>query len=257
MELEGLRIVAALVVVIYHALLIFYPAFFYGIGNNASGHNIRFEDNIYGSPFAGLLSGTFAVGIFFVLSGFVLTVSYFIKKDDNVIKRMAAKRYLRLMLPALASVLIVFVILAFGLNAGMDSTVEKTHSLWLSQLWNFTPSLGGVFTQATQGIFTAPIAGLGYNPVLWTIFFEFLGSFIVFVMALAFGQSRHRWVVYSVSILLLYQTWLLGFILGMILADLYVNRRSIYTLLNSRLTYVLIPVAIFFGGYPSGALITP
>lgn len=257
MELEGLRIIAAVIVVIYHALLIFYPGFFYGIGNSfAVVNNMRFEDNLYANPFAGLLSGTFAVGIFFVLSGFVLTVGYFTKKDDTVIKRMAAKRYLRLMLPALASVLIVFIILAFGLNAGMEGTVEKTQSLWLDRLWGFTPNLWDALVQGTQGIFAGSIAEAGYNPVLWTIFYEFLGSFIVFVLALGFGRSRYRWVAYAIAAALLFQTWLLGFILGMVLADIYVNRRGIITFFNNKLTYLLIPVAIFLGGFPSGEITT-
>lgn len=257
MELEGLRIIAAVIVVIYHALLIFYPGFFYGIGNSfATIHNIRFEDNLYANPFAGLLSGTFAVGIFFVLSGFVLTVGYFTKKDDNIIKRMAAKRYLRLMLPALASVLIVFVILVFGLNAGMEGTVEKTQSLWLDRLWGFAPNLWDALVQGTQGIFAGSIAETGYNPVLWTIFYEFLGSFIVFVLALAFGRSQYRWVAYAVAAALLFQTWLIGFILGMVLADVYVNKREIIAFLNNKLTYLLIPIAVFLGGFPSGEIAT-
>jgi len=237
--------------------LIFYPGFFYGIGNSfATVHNMRFEDNLYANPFAGLLSGTFAVGIFFVLSGFVLTVGYFTKKDDTIIKRMAAKRYLRLMLPALASVMIVFIILAFGLNAGMEGTVEKTQSLWLGQLWSFTPHLWDALIQAAQGIFVNAISDTGYNPVLWTIFYEFLGSFIVFALALAFGRSQYRWVAYAVAAALLFQTWLFGFILGMVLADIYVNKRGIITFFNNRLTYLLIPIAIFLGGFPSGEITT-
>jgi len=88
MELEGLRVIAAIVVVLYHAALIFYPGYFYGVGTPwAPVQNMFLEDNLYQNPLSGLLSGTFAVGIFFVLSGFVLSIGFFQKKDINIIKK--------------------------------------------------------------------------------------------------------------------------------------------------------------------------
>ena len=42
-ELEGLRALAAIVVVVFHALLMFYPAMFYGAEAYRSVHHIHFE----------------------------------------------------------------------------------------------------------------------------------------------------------------------------------------------------------------------
>lgn len=89
-ELEGLRGVAAVVVALYHFLLAFYAIAFFGPAAG-SVQNMRFEDNLYGNPIMVFLSGTFAVGIFFVLSGFVLSIAFFQTKKSEVVKKLATK----------------------------------------------------------------------------------------------------------------------------------------------------------------------
>lgn len=259
MELEGLRVIAAIIVVFYHAALIFYPGYFYGAnGTNpmfAPVQNMRFEDNLYQNPLSALLSGTFAVGIFFVLSGFVLSIGYFKKRESSVIVRMASKRYLRLMLPALASVMIGWTLISLGGAEIVKNAVAVTHSGWLAQLWLTPPNFFDAIWQGTVAMFT--IGQVHYNPVLWTIHHELLGSFIIFGTALIFSSSRHRWIVYAGLIFILANTWLLGFILGMILADLYVNKERFYEILSNKFTYLLILAGIVVGGFPSGPVTSP
>ena len=255
-ELEGLRAIAAAIVVFYHAALIFYPGFFYGVGNSwAPVQNMRFEDNLYQHPLAGLMSGTFAVGIFFVLSGFVLSIGYFKKKDSSVISKLAAKRYLRLMVPAAASVMIAWAVMTLGWSRSMNEVSAVTHSGWLSHLWNVSPDFFRALYQGTVASFTA--GEVYYNPVLWTISQEFIGSFLVFGVALLFSSSKYRWVVYGVLLYVLSNGWLLGFITGMILADLYVHKEVVFKKLNSKWTYLLLLVGVVLGGFPSGELSSP
>jgi peptidoglycan/LPS O-acetylase OafA/YrhL len=251
MELEGLRVIAAAIVVLYHAALIFYPAFYYGVGHAlAPVQNMRFEDNLYQNPISALLSGTLAVGIFFVLSGFVLSVGFFKKEDPASIKRLAAKRYPRLMLPALASILIVCFILLVGGRYFIAHTYSITHSNWLGSLWLVPPDLFAALNQGIAAVFT--VGEVYYNPVLWTIHHEFIGSFVVFGCVLLFASSRYRWLIYVALLYVLSATWLLGFITGMILADIYVHRREWLSRLNNKYGYALLVLGIFLGGYPAG-----
>jgi peptidoglycan/LPS O-acetylase OafA/YrhL len=251
MELEGLRVIVAVVVVLYHAALIFYPGFFYGIGTTlAPVQNMRFEDNIYQNPLSGLLSGVLAVGIFFVLSGFVLSIGYFQRKDPAVIEKLASKRYLRLMLPAAASVMIAWIAIRLGATHQMAEVASVTHSGWLSQLWLVPPHFFSAIWQGVVASFT--IGEVYYNPVLWTIQYELIGSFIVFGVMYAFSSSRYRWVVYGVLLYTFAGSWLLGFITGMVLADLYAHRKGIFEALDRKATYVLLLIGIIIGGYPSG-----
>ncbi|WP_019915138.1 acyltransferase family protein [Paenibacillus sp. HW567] len=71
--LNGLRGVAALVVVFSHYTLSFFPALH--TGNTSDVYN-SFELFVSGSPLNVFYNGSFAVFIFFILSGFVLSYKY-------------------------------------------------------------------------------------------------------------------------------------------------------------------------------------
>lgn len=248
LSLEGLRAVAALIVVLVHATSIFYPAIFYGINSSyATMHNSRFEEWLHGNPLGVFLSGTFAVQIFFVLSGFVLTVSYFTTGKREVLQKMAAKRYLRLMLPALGSILLAWLLLASNLSHQRVAVSLITHSVWLEKLWNFHPHLLDAVAQGIWGVFA--VNAKSYNPVLWTIYYEFIGSFIVLMTAMFFGRLRLRYVVYAFLCVLFMESYLLGFVLGMILADLYSRKLFPFNDIKSG-AWLVLGIGLFMGGFP-------
>ncbi|MBD2845513.1 acyltransferase family protein [Paenibacillus sp. IB182496] len=78
--LDGLRGLAALVVVISHYIQVFYPA-----ALNGKAEQAHFKwDTWYGySPVNLFYNGQFAVCLFFALSGYVLNVKLFDKKLDD------------------------------------------------------------------------------------------------------------------------------------------------------------------------------
>jgi peptidoglycan/LPS O-acetylase OafA/YrhL len=96
---ESIRGLACLAVVFSHLSLSFYPYLHhFSPDDRAHGHWDYF---MHHSPFAFWYSGTAAVFVFFVLSGFVL--SYAILRHDDVprkVTEMAIKRYPRLAIPA-------------------------------------------------------------------------------------------------------------------------------------------------------------
>ena len=140
--LEGLRGVAASIVVLFHGLSMFYPSLVYGTTLGMSAlHHSRLEDFFYGNPLSVFTSGAFAVAIFFVLSGFVLSVGFFNGKGNESVMRIAGKRYLRLMLPAFSSIVLTFLVVGFGLSWLKNDTAAITGSLWLAHLWPQTVSI--------------------------------------------------------------------------------------------------------------------
>ena len=79
--LDGLRGLAAFVVVFHHFILAFYPALFFG--DNATPHlRAGLEAFVSGTPINLLYNGNFAVSIFFVLSGYVLSYKFFVRKKS-------------------------------------------------------------------------------------------------------------------------------------------------------------------------------
>lgn len=215
----------------------------------ASVQHMRFEDNLYANPIAALWSGTFAVAIFFVLSGFVLSIGYFQTGKVDILKKIAAKRYFRLMIPALVSILICYALIALSLSS-MQSAAAIIQSDQLAKAWDFTPSIMTALYDGTVGVF---IGGANsYNPVLWTMAVEFLGSFMVFATLLLFSDSRYRALVYAVLLIALFNTWFMAFIIGMIFADIYTKKRITA---GKRKWYVLVSVlaiSLYLGGYPYG-----
>ena len=247
LALEGLRGVAAIVVVIFHALLIFYEYMVFG-PSVASTQHMGLEDNLFGSPFRIFFAGTFAVAIFFVLSGFVLSIGFLSKGKKIILQKLALKRYLRLMLPALASVMIAWLLITIGFSHNAQAQTI-THSTWLAQMWNFTPNFFDALQQGTWGIFAT--GEDSYNPVLWTMMYEFIGSMVIFFVLSLFGGMKHRWVVYIFLIFLTYQTWYLGFIIGLILAELYVKKWFPFNKPSVKLMVFLLIIGLFLGAFPT------
>lgn len=249
MELEGLRGLAAIVVVVYHAMIMYYPGIAYGHNANlAPVQNMRFEDNLYGNPLNVFLSGGFAVAIFFVLSGFVLSIGFFQTGKQSIIQRLASKRYLRLMLPALMSTLFVFILVVLDLSINRQATINITHSGSLATDWNFVPSFLEAMKQGTTSIFLQ--SGGSYNAVLWTMYYEFIGSFIVFITLLVFGLSRYRWIIYIGLLWMTLGMWFFGIILGMVLADIYAHRSQIFLTGRRIWAWFALGGGLLLGGYP-------
>jgi peptidoglycan/LPS O-acetylase OafA/YrhL len=249
MELEGLRGLAALAVFFFHFLIIFYPVMYYGVSNLAPVQHFWLEDNIHGTPLATFLSGTFSVAIFFVLSGFVLSVGFFATKDTAIIKKLASKRYIRLMLPALASVILAWVYIKLHLSQTAEAYNISLSSA-LQNEWIMIPRFLGAIKEGMISIFVVGPEH-HYNSVLWTMKYEFIGSFIVFTLALIFGHSNKRWIIYLALAFGLYNTWYLGFILGMALADIYVNKPQLIQKIKQPFFYGLLGIGIIFGGFPT------
>lgn len=246
LALEGLRGLAAMSVVLFHFLVLFYPMLYYG--TDFIKHS-RIEDNIHGTPLNAFISGTFAVSIFFVLSGFVLTIGFFQTKKNNIIERLAVKRYFRLMIPALASVLVAWVLISLGLSHNNEAYIFS-QSPALNLTWESNTNFFHALYEGSIGVFLQePV--YKFNSVLWTMQYEFVGSFIIFIVALIFGKSNLRWMVYLALILALYNTWFIGFIFGMLLADVYVNRKNVIPQKNIQL-YGMLLIGIVLGSFTIG-----
>jgi peptidoglycan/LPS O-acetylase OafA/YrhL len=100
-SLDGMRGIAAVSVAIFHFLCAFAP--------QALPEFDRNPWPLSDTPLAILYNGGFAVSVFFVLSGYVISVSA--KSSDTSLFARFLDRYSRLALPALASVLLTWSLL--------------------------------------------------------------------------------------------------------------------------------------------------
>ena len=178
LAVEGLRGVACLMVVLSHICLTFYPYLVSSGGRYSRGYEGTiggiFEGFIFDSPLTFVFSGQYAVFVFFVLSGYILTeVANRPEKKLERIAKMSLKRYPRLMIPALFST--IFVYYLFEYTAVSSSLVSN----WINEFGQFDKSLStAIYSGAIDAFFVS--GSSNYNWVLWTMQIELIGSIIIF-----------------------------------------------------------------------------
>lgn len=248
--LEGVRGLSAFVVIFHHFVLAFYPALFFGM--YATPHlKEGLEIFASGSPLNVFYNGNFAVSIFFILSGFVLSWKFFGLGDRKSLAASAFKRYFRLMPPVLLVVMLSFLLMKFSLYFNQQAG-DLAGSGWLTGFWNFTPNFVDALKQALWGTFL--LGDYNYDNVIWTITYEFWGAFLILGFLAIFGKMKFRYLLYVLLAIIFYQTYYLAFILGMFLSDLKVNHDGWFEKIDKGLilsTFFLV-VGIVFGAFPSG-----
>lgn len=245
-DLDGLRGIGAFTVYLSHFLLCFYPGFFSSeLPNTPMIFNL--STIVINTPLNIFINGKFAVAIFFVLSGFVLSYGFFKSSDYEKIRSSAFRRYFRLAIPILAMNIISYLLLKSGLYWNLEATKDIFRSYKLLGLYfQMEPDFIKAFTEATYNTFFTGIETIGqsYNSVIWTIFYEFWGSIIVYGFLFISGTFKTRWIVYVFLCLLNYNNYYLAFVFGIILADINVNIKISPNLLASILLFIF---GIWFG----------
>jgi len=226
-ELEGLRAVAAIVVLLSHLRDTFFPGDWY---------STKIESLIGwvgASVFESFFDGNFSVWLFWVMSAFVLSIRFYSSGTQTEGVRLmsdaAIRRYPRLAIPVLFSVVLTWVIYNLGWMSNRELAVAlgQSDQSWLHKLTPFSGDLFQALKSAIWTVFFSYDESRSYNPVLWTMQIELLGSFFLFCFLCLFGKSEKRWVFYAAvlfvcSALSLY--WIDAFILGALLCDLYVTK---------------------------------
>ncbi len=185
-HLDGLRGIAAFVVVLNHALIAFDFGFYNGVPS--PDHN-AWNARVAGWPFILPLAGNYAVCVFFALSGFVLASSF--SRSSLSAVALAAKRTLRLAIPILAVTMFAWAIVVCGLTFNADAQ-PITHSWWLGRQ---TPSQAGFMTALRDGLYGALLGlqdAVAYDSSLWTMPIEFTGSLLMIAVFSAMRPFQGR-----------------------------------------------------------------
>lgn len=203
--LDGLRGWAAVVVLLHHLFIDGLPA-----------NSFMADRALWAKVF--FLNGTVAVSVFFVISGFSLSIRYLETGDGRALGRIAAGRYLRLALPIFAICAVTYVLLVSGL---IPPAAQRPSPL--DQFLGFTPSIDGLLGFSLLKVFVAYSGAESYDPPLWTMTYEFFGSFMVFALIAYLRPSRLRTLLLTVLFLLLtaLQTYFALFVAGILIADLF------------------------------------
>lgn len=242
--LDGLRGLAALIVVVSHFFQVFAPSVFEG---REEIEHFAFEGIAARTPFNLLFNGNFSVCLFFVLSGYVLSYRFFGTGDRFIVYSSAIRRYFRLAVPALASVFLAYLILVLDLGA-----YDNIRGMTLSSMPDPFAADANLLVMLKESLFhTFFTYGSQYNPVLWTMTYELFGSFMIFVFLIVCGRHRIRYAVYAILICLFIDSYYLGFVLGMLISDVKNSGRDrLAFIYQSWIRLLLLCAGIYLGSYP-------
>ena len=227
-ELEGLRGVAAFVVLLAHLRL----TFFIEESNALHAH----LGDVLGRIFEALFDGNFAVWLFWTMSAFVLSLRFHETPDPEKSKKIlisaAIRRYPRLSIPVLASVVLAWALLRCGLmtNTLLAEDLGSKYHEWLGSFYLFEANFITALKTATWQSFFNYHRPSTYNAVLWTMEIELIGSLFLFAFLALFGKHPSRVLFYTATALIaakLNLHWLNAFTFGMLLSDIWVNREFI------------------------------
>lgn len=210
--LDGIRGWAAIMVVLFHIIVRVL---------------INTTPSFQTPYFAFITDGHLAVFIFFVLSGFALSIT-FIKKTQGISFPLAAiTRYFRLFIPILLTSFIVYFLMKAHLMFNVQIAGLANAKDWLGNYYNFDATLIGLLKFCFFDVFFHYEHESSYNIVLWTMSIEYAGSILIYLSIGLFRNENRKIYLLPLVVITLY---LLGnkpelacFILGYFLAEGYLS----------------------------------
>jgi peptidoglycan/LPS O-acetylase OafA/YrhL len=263
--LDGLRGFAAFMVYWHHHHLWSRDATH---GDRILDNGFGYDNQYYFVCFPGIRTffngGHYAVSIFFVVSGYVLSAKPlsliyagdYLKLGDNLASALF-RRWIRLHLPIIATTFLYMTSWhAFGLwteDAIHQQTYRAELWTWYTEFKNFS----FVFRTGSEPVFS-------YNFHVWSIPVEFRGSLIIYTAAMAFSRCTKNARLLGEVGLITYFLYIADgwfgslFMSGMLLYDLdqLAENKDLPSFISKMepfktfLYYVLFVVSVYLGGVP-------
>lgn len=264
--LDGLRGFAALLVYLHHHNLWVHDE---GDTKGVFENGFGYQGKYYLGAFPGIrhlfTGGHFAVSTFFVISGYVLSLTPLthihsgdhLKLNENIASALF-RRWIRLFLPLIATVS-AFIVILHAL--GLWVRPAKLQGSLSDELWLFYVEFKNFSFVFKEG----GVPWLAFNHHLWSIPIEFKGSVVVYTSLIAFSRCTRNARLLCQLALIYYFMYIADgwycamFIAGILLCDLDLLAkrgdlpRSVERLRPAKdfIFYHLLVFSILLGGIPS------
>lgn len=245
--LDGLRGVAALIVVIHH----FTIAFFWGTYTAESKYyHYFFEKYIALTPLNLLIAGDFSVHVFFVLSAIVIARKFYKSNDYLELTKQIFKRYFRLAIPVSIVIVIVSIFLYFGWFYNSKTADFMGSGAWLKGFFNLVPNFNDMVSEIISSKVFLQDSNK-FNLVFWTLGYELRGSMLVFLVAIVRNKFKYKTLLYTSLVSLFFGTYYLSFIFGLIILELMTIEKLPKINYRKPLGLILIGLTIYLGSNPT------
>jgi peptidoglycan/LPS O-acetylase OafA/YrhL len=245
---DGLRGIASMNVVLAHYFTCFVPVILaknYVRLYDGDADALAIYEFLRFPLFNIFYNGQFAVLVFFVLSGYVLTLPAYTGNRVTIQRRFWA-RYLRLNIPVAASVFLAWLLFTNGMFL-IDGQVALPNPDWTE--YRFPDSIPA-WQMLLEAVFTAVFMGdPSLNAPLWSIGTEFVGSMLL--LAFYFPPGRRKWITVGAVFVIgaaVYTTsavYLIAIFAGAHIVRLRPGRAGV-------LLYGIL--GIYLGGYQQGSI---
>ncbi len=208
--LDGLRGVAALIVIFHHAMLALHPAY-----GDYTTHYIDRNQIVPLAPLALLWQGNIAVCIFFVLSGYVL--ARMTLRSQGTLAGLVSRRIVRLGVPIFAALFFGYLLWKLHLYANIPASDVSNSRGWWDYLYTGEPKLWSVLRDWVK----MPVAPSKskYDSVVWTMHWEYFGSFGIFLIYRLLAKRRLRIAVLIGLLCATFNNYYVDFVAGALLSE--------------------------------------
>ncbi|MFW9616477.1 acyltransferase family protein [Aquabacterium sp.] len=204
--IDGLRGWAALSVMLFH---VFWETF-----------GAKFPE-FRSHALAFFLNGHVAVFVFFILSGDALSHPFIQSGNIANIQKSAGYRYFRLTIPIILSCLITYILMKLGWTLNHQAAPIVDRPDWLGAFLPFEANFGDLIKYTTYAVYTNHSNGNSYNPFLWTMGIEMIGSLLVFAYLLVMKSSldKVKPTIFVIIFFVLQRSYFCLFFVGVLLAQ--------------------------------------
>jgi peptidoglycan/LPS O-acetylase OafA/YrhL len=251
--LNGIRGIAAFIVFLHHFSLAFYSAYYNG---NTHDEHLKGWEVWYGkSIFSVFTNGNFAVCIFFILSGYVLSRKYFQSGSFQTLVSGAQRRFLRLYIPVAFTLLISYLFIKFHLYYNIPVSNVAHSGWWFGGMWDFPyPTRRLAVCLLYRTMFTGDSS---FDTCLWSVSVELYYSLFVFALLALTHQSKNRLLVLCMVLFLsclIGNGYLFSFALGISLN--YIEKKVVHNKSYSNLlSAIFLICGVILGSFPSNDVI--
>lgn len=160
---------------------------------------------------------------------------------------MGINRYFRLSFPIVVSCLLAYFLMIVGLTPNIEAGHRVGLSGWLPTFLNFEPRIQDVLNYSIYGVYFGSSAPT-YNPNLWTMSIEMLGSVLVIAVILVLDRIKYQKTFLAVLFvyLFVFSNFLSLFVAGVLLGRL--RSEGVFDRL-SRFSVIWLAVFLFLVGF--------